>query len=175
MAGVKGRSGGANRKSRQLHVLQGTFRRARHAVEAPEPPSGAPEAPGTLTGEAAAEWGRMVARLTASRTLSTVDGALLFNWCQLWATCCRLQADADALTSTWYEKVSVDGAGVEHQEPRLHPVFGALKQYRLALRVMLVEFGLTPLSRNRVKASGAAAAPTVDPKKARYLNGLQGK
>jgi P27 family predicted phage terminase small subunit len=174
MPGVKGRSGGQNRKSRQLHVLQGTFKPARHSTEAPEPPTGTPEAPGALSGEVKAEWDRMVVRLTASRTLSTVDGALLWNYCQLWADCGRLQADADALGRTWYDKVSVDGAGVEHREPRVHPVFGALKQYRLAVRVMLVEFGLTPLSRNRVKAS-SEPVPTMDPKKARYLSGLTQK
>lgn len=171
MPGVKGRSGGHNRKSRALHVVLGTYRPSRHAVDAPEPPSGAPGAPGTLKGEAGAEWARMVARLTASKTISTVDGALLWNYCQLWADACRLQADADALAQTWYEKVSVDGAGVEHREPRLHPVFAQLKAYRLALRVFLVEFGLTPVSRNRVKAAGETA-PAVDPKKARFFNAL---
>jgi P27 family predicted phage terminase small subunit len=171
---VKGRSGGHNRKSRQLHVVQGTFRGDRHVVDAPEPPGGVPVPPGVLSGEAAAEWHRMIDRLTASRTLSTVDGALLWNYVQLWAACCRLQADADALERTWYEKVSVDGAGVEHREPRVHPVFAQLKQYRLALRVLLVEFGLTPLSRNRVKVS-ADAPPTVDPKKERYLSALAQK
>lgn len=173
MPGVKGRSGGANRKSRQLHVIQGTFQPCRSPVDAPEPPGGAPEAPGILTGEAQAEWDRMIARLTASHTLSTVDGALLWTYVQLWADCRRLEADATALSSVWFEKTSVDGAGIEHREPKMHPVFSALKGYRLALRVLLVEFGLTPLSRNRVKASAAPAA--TDPKKARYLDGLAQK
>lgn len=171
MAGVKGRSGGQNRKSRQLHVLQGTFQPSRHTVEAPEPPSGAPESPGTLTGEALDEWNRMIERLQASHTLSTVDGGLLWNYCQLWADACRLQADADRLKKTWYAKVTVDTKGKTHREPRVHPVFAQLKSYRLALRVMLSEFGCTPLSRNRVKASPAGAA-AIDPKKAKFLNGL---
>src|SRR5688500_4443561 len=123
MAGVKGRSGGANRKGKQLHVLQGTFRPSRHSVDAPEPPAGIPGAPGALSGEALAEWHRMIQRLTVLRTLSTVDGALLWTYCQVWADCSRLQADADALPRTWFEKTSVDGAGVEHREPKLHPVF----------------------------------------------------
>ncbi len=171
MPGVKGRSGGANRKSRQLHVIQGTFQPSRHTVDAPEPPQGVPEAPGILTGEAKVEWHRMIARLTDSRTLCTVDGALLWTYVQLWADCRRLEADATALSQTWFEKTSVDGAGIEHREPKMHPVFSALKGYRLALRVLLVEFGCTPLSRNRVKASGETPA-TMDPKKARYLDGL---
>lgn len=174
MGGAKGRSGGQNRKSRALHVVQGTFRADRHAAEAPDPPAGAPTAPGVLSGEAAAEWDRMIARLSTAKVLSTVDGPLLWNYCHVWADACRLQASADALTSTWYEKVTVDGAGAEHREPRVHPVFAQLKQYRLALRVLLVEFGLTPLSRNRVKALGETV-PAVDPRKARYLSGLAKK
>jgi P27 family predicted phage terminase small subunit len=172
MAGVKGRSGGTSRKSRQLHILQGTFQPSRCTSDAPEPPVGVPEAPGVLSGEAQAEWARMVARLQASHTLSTVDGALLWNYCHVWADTCRLQADADALPRTWFEKASVDGAGVEHAEPKLHPVFAQLRQYRLALRVLLVEFGLTPVSRNRVKASPASAAPAMDPRKRKYLDAL---
>lgn len=174
MSGVAGRSGGSNRKSQQMHVVQGTFRPHRHADAAPEPPQGAPVAPGPLAGEVRAEWDRMVARLTASKTLTTVDGALLWNYCQLWADACRLQKDADALAHTWYEKTSVDGAGIEHREPRIHPVFAQLKSYRLALRVLLCEFGCTPLSRNRVKAA-AGSTPSADPKKARFLDGLTKK
>lgn len=175
MPGVKGRSGGHNKQSGALHVVKGTFRAGRHTLDAPEAPQGAPEAPGVLTGEARAEWDRMTARLTTLKTLSTVDGALLWNYCQVWADCCRLQADADALERTWYEKVTVDGAGTEHREPRVHPVFGQLKQYRLALRVFLVELGVTPLARGRVKASDGAAVPAMDPKKARFFSGVTHK
>lgn len=110
-------------------------------------------------------------RLAATGTLSKVDGPLLWSYCRLWADACRLQADADALARTWYEKTSIDGAGVEHVEPKLHPVFGALKQYRLALRVFLVELGQTPLARNRITPQ-TANTPTMDPKKAKYLDGL---
>lgn len=123
-------------------------------------------------GEVRAEWDRMIVRLTASHTLSTVDGSLLWNYCHLWADCCRLQADAAAFQHTWWVKTSTDGAGVEHKEPKLHPVFAALKAYRLALRVYLVEFGLTPISRNRVLAQAGAETPTMDPKKAKYFRGL---
>jgi P27 family predicted phage terminase small subunit len=173
MAGVKGmRTGGQNKKPAALHVLQGTWRK-RHGRSSPEPPAGVPEPPGALQGEVQAEWNRMIVRLTAAGTLSSVDGPLLWNYVHLWADSCRLQADANALTRTWFEKTSVDGAGVEHAEPKLHPVFAALKQYRLALRVYLVEFGLTPLARNRVTPQTAAAMPSIDPKKQRYLDALQ--
>src|SRR4249920_972250 len=133
MPGVKGRSGGQNRKARQMHVLQGTFRPDRHGADNPDPPAGAPEVPAELTGEALAEWHRMVARLQVQETLSRVDDALLASYCHLHADTCRLQADADAFKATWFIKTSVDGAGVEHREPKLIPVFAQLRQYRLAL------------------------------------------
>jgi P27 family predicted phage terminase small subunit len=169
MAGVKGmRTGGQNKKPAALHVLQGTWRKHRHGRRSsPEPPAGVPEPPGALSGESKAEWDRMIVRLTAAGTLSSVDAPLLWNYCQLWADGCPLQADANQLTQTWYSAGS---------EPKLHPVFAALKQYRLALRVYLVEFGLTPLARNRVTAHPAATrTPAMDPKKAKYFEGLTTK
>jgi hypothetical protein len=39
--------------------------------------------------------------------------------------------------------------------------------------VYLVEFGLTTLARNRVTPQTAVTAPTIDPKKQRYLDALQ--
>jgi P27 family predicted phage terminase small subunit len=170
MPGVKGRSGGQNRKSRRMHVLHGTFRPDRHAGDGPEAPTGAPETPAGLTGEGLAEWHRMTARLAALGTLSSVDGALLESYCRLWADCCRLQADADAFARTWYIKTSVDGAGVEHQEPKLVPVFAQLRQYRLALRVLLIELGCTPLARGRVLKPETQPQSKLD----RFLEGRHG-
>lgn len=171
MAGVRGRSGGRNKKPARLHILQGTFQPSRHQGPDVEAPGGVPTMPKGLPTAARREWHRLVDRLSAMGTLSRVDDLVLEQYCRLAADAGRLQADAEILPRTWFEKVSVDGAGAEHIEPKLHPVFAQLRQYRLALRVLLVELGLTPLARNRVKASTPAAA-TVDPKKARFLNAL---
>lgn len=171
MAGVKGRSGGRNRKSTRLHLLQGTFRPARYTGPDVEAPAGVPAVPVGLSGVALAEWQRLVEHLQAMGTLSRVDGLVLEQYARLAGDASRLQADADALPQTWFEKVSVDGAGVEHVEPKLHPVFAQLRQYRLAIRVLLVECGCTPLARNRVKPAAPAAA-TVDRKKAKFLDAL---
>jgi P27 family predicted phage terminase small subunit len=171
MAGVKGRSGGRNRKSTRLHLLQGTFQPSRHVVPDVEAPAGVPAVPAGLTAAALVEWTRLVEHLQAMGTLSRVDDLVLEQYARLAGDASRLQADADALDSTWFAKVSVDGAGVEHTEPKLHPVFAQLRQYRLALRVLLVELGLTPVARNRVKPAAPAAA-TVDRKKAKFLDAL---
>jgi P27 family predicted phage terminase small subunit len=95
----------------------------------------------------------MVVRLTASQTLSTVDDGALYAYCRLFADAERLQRAVDALGSPFYLKTSVDGAGVEHLEPKVHPGFAALRSYRQALRQFLVEFGLTPSSRSRVRVA----------------------
>jgi phage terminase small subunit len=116
----------------------------------------------------------MVERLQAQGTLSRVDDVALEGYCRMAADAGRLQADADALPRTWFDKTSVDGAGVEHVEPKLHPVFAQLRSYRMGLRMYLTEFGLTPASRTRVKPTGEST-PRMDPKKAKYLSGLAQK
>ena len=144
-------SGGRNKKSATVHRITNTFRSDRDHHDSPEPPSGAPAPPEDLTGEALKEWHRMVSRLEASRTLTIADGAALLNYARLHADACRLQDALDALDQPFFEKVSVDGAGVEHIEPKVHPGFAQLRSYRQALRMFLQEFGLTPVSRSRVR------------------------
>ena len=144
-------SGGRNKKSTHLLVLQGTFRKDRHAgTRNPEPPEGAPAKPATLRGEAAKEWDRMIGRLEACKSLSPVDDAVLARYCKLHARAERLEA-ALAAEAPFFDKVTVDGSGQEHVERKVHPGFAQCRQYDLALRVYLVEFGLTPASRGRVK------------------------
>ncbi len=93
-----------------------------------------------------------------SRTLTLVDDAALANYCQLHADAMRLQLALNALATPFFDKVSVDGAGVEHVEPKVHPGFAQLRAYRQALRMYLQEFGLTPVARSRVRVSEGAAS-----------------
>lgn len=83
MAGTKA-SGGRNKKSAALHLLEGTHRTTRHgaadAARAPEPPTGRPDTPSTLSGHALEEWDRMIARLEVNQTLALVDDAALYQY-----------------------------------------------------------------------------------------------
>ena len=145
MAGVKGmRTGGQNRKPAALHVLQGTFRKPRHGRVSPEPPAGVPEPPGALSGESRAEWDRMIVRLTAR---GHVVVGRRRRCCGTTASCGRMAAGCRR-TRTPAARGTQDLGRRRRAstEPKLHPVFAALKRYRLALRVYLVEFGLTPLA-----------------------------
>lgn len=85
-------SGGRNRKSRAEHALTGTGRKDRGtqapataSTDVPDPPKGRPAIPIGLVGPALEEWNRMVVRLEAAKTLSTVDDAALYQYCCLFA------------------------------------------------------------------------------------------
>jgi P27 family predicted phage terminase small subunit len=151
-------SGGRNRKSQRAHALAGTGRKDRGTAKTapttdPDPPQGRPVPPTTLKGEARAEWDRMVDRLEASKTLSIVDDAVLYRYCQLHARAERLERNIAELKSPFY----VDSVG----NPKVHPGFAQLRAYDQALRGYLVEFGMTPAARSRVKVPDTPAP--VDP------------
>ena len=145
-------SGGRNAKTQTQHRLAGSWRRDRHAGRpSPEPPAGAPDPPGDLSGEALAEWHRMISRLTVSRTLSAVDDAVLARYCLLHARASRLEtalADEPVFSVT-----------TAHGERKMHPAFAQLRAYDQALRQFLAELGLTPASRGRVSCVDSEQRP----------------
>ena len=162
MAGVKGRSGGQNAKSRAQHKLEGTYQPCRHGgFTNPDPPLGVPEQPVLLEGEALAEWDRMLTRLTRNKSLSVVDDAALFQYCRLFA---ETEALADARERTTAGIQVLEETLKDRQADDLVPVCQELtklrklesqyanqiRQGRLAVMRFLAEFGLTPASRGRV-------------------------
>ena len=163
MPGVKGRSGGHNAKTPEAHRLAGSFKSERHSgYQGPKVVKGTPTAPKPLEAEAKAEWDRMVARLEVSGTVSTVDDAALFQYCRLFE---ETELIGHAKESN---QVAIDRAeenlgdfegedflkliGEITQLRKLDAKFtDQLRAGRMALRQYLVEFGLTPASRGRVK------------------------
>jgi P27 family predicted phage terminase small subunit len=156
-------SGGRNKKSAQRHKLEGTFQKSRHAgAKAPEPPIGLPTPPIKLTGVALAEWKRMVARLQVCRSLSVVDDAVLFQYAKLFAETEEL-ADDKEHASGLIDKlgdalVGLDGADMSNAirdivklKQQEAGYSTKVRQGRLAIRAYLVEFGMTPAARSRVK------------------------
>lgn len=161
-------SGGRNKKPTALHVLQGTFRKDRHGEgETPEAPVGTPTPPGKLSATARAEWDRMVARLTTTRALTVVDDAVLYQYACLFAEVeeqkgeaarlRKLSSDLKVAASKLDGEVLVEAIGkivtLQHIIARLST---QLRQGHMAIRQYLVEFGMTPSARTRVKVTGAA-------------------
>jgi phage terminase small subunit len=142
-------SGGHNRKSTSLHLLQRSYRADRHGNrETPDVPSGRPEKPATLTGEAAEEWDRTIVRLQIMETLTQVDDAVVYHYCCLFAETEILRRQLE----------TVEGEA-------LVALIGKLGNARNKIRQYLVELGLTPSARTRVKALGTkSGAPTPQEK-----------
>lgn len=168
MAGTKN-SGGRNKLSAAAHVLRGTFRADRHADDAtPQPPLGVPKPPKPLSGDAKAEWNRMVLRLSTNQTLSIVDDGALYQYCDLFAETEDLKASYWRLRKTSGQMLKaikgLEGgdlvnalAEVAKLEHEIGRTTVKLRQNHIAMKAWLVEFGLTPSSRTRVKQLAAGA------------------
>jgi phage terminase small subunit len=178
MAGT--RHSGRRAVAPKVHVLRGTYQPSRHAGhDTPEPPPGTPDPPGALSTIARAEWDRMVTRLERSRTLSIVDDAALYQYAKLYAETEQIEADQAAQrrllatlradlkrTKNLGDRLTLTERMVTLQT-LIVKATGALRQGHMAIRQYLVEFGMTPSARTRVKLP--PAPPAVDPNKARYF------
>jgi phage terminase small subunit len=164
-------SGGRNKKSRREHALAGTGRKDRGtkktatSVDDADPPKGRPPIPIGLIGLALEEWKRMVARLELAGTVSTVDDAALYQYCCLFAETeailiahrtnvklvAKLQVaiaklrDGDQIVQAIAQVVQLKKLEVKST--------AQLRQGHMALRQYLVELGMTPAARGRVKVT----------------------
>ena len=163
MPGTKN-SGGRNAKPRSLHIRQGSFRKGRHAGRnAVELAPSVPDPPKPLEGDAKKEWGRVIACMSLSRVLSKSDGAVLYQYCQLFSETEEL-SEARERTTASIQILEDNLSGMAKDE--MVPVFQEIskmrqlesryamqiRQGRMAIRQFLVEFGLTPTARTRVSS-----------------------
>ena len=166
MPGVKGLSGGRNAKTREQLERDGTFRKDRHGdLRNPAPPIGRPDPPKELTGEALAEWERMIARCELDGTLSKVDDAALYQYCCLFAeteaiavTKQELADSARILQENFDRQGDVDFSDLlaaAQEITKLRQLearyTSQIRQGRMSIKAYLVEFGKTPAARSRVK------------------------
>ncbi len=137
---------------------------------------GSPTRPSTIKGHALAEWARMVDRLERAHTLSAVDDAVLYQYCCLFS-------ETEGILAAKRENTALIKrllAALDRRKARLSgdQVVNALaqiailrsldakhttqlRQGHMALRQYLVEFGMTPAARSRVK--GPAGPEEQDP------------
>ncbi|MEO8680276.1 MAG: P27 family phage terminase small subunit, partial [Vicinamibacterales bacterium] len=116
-----------------------------------------------LIGPALAEWTRMVVRLEAAKTLSTVDDAALYQYCCLFAETEAILV-AHRTNVALVDKLQLvidklkDGDQIVEAIAQLVQLkklevksTAQLRQGHMALRQYLVELGMTPAARGRVK------------------------
>jgi phage terminase small subunit len=161
---VANRNAGANaQKSRQEHELAGTYRKDRHAdLKSPEPTPGRPEPPAELDSLAQGEWDRMMWAFEDMGMLHKVDLFAVYQHCNLYSETERVseqqkeaQAGLRILEDNLSDIQAEDKVQLFTQIVTLHKTISKctdqLRAGRMAIRQYLVEFGLTPSSRGRIK------------------------
>ena len=164
-------SGGRNKKAAHIHLVNGTFRPDRHdPADDVQAPPGAPVAPDGLKGDALAEWHRMVERMVRANTISAIDDAALYQYVELFAETEAIKSDHGRLRKMSADLMKLarklEGQELVETVTKILGLEGAiarqtqqLRQGHMALRQYLVEFGMTPAARSRVRP--AASAPKL--------------
>ena len=170
MAGVKGRSGGWNRKSISEVRLSNTFRADRHAARAkatfaangnaavmPEPPS-------DLTERQRAVWLELAPHAAAQRTLVPETVAHFRMLCSAVALQRAMLAEleADGLTGTKVTlQMDAKGGGLRSVAKRAHTLLSKLTTMMQRVDAGMVRFGLSPVGKPMVEET--PLDPAEDP------------
>lgn len=134
-----------------LKKLRGNPGRRPLNVEEPKPLAGEPDMPRTLGAIAQQKWRELVPALLAMGVLTTIDGTALEACCmnyQLWVLALgEIQARGIMIDEPVFNK---RGNEVGTQRKR-NPAIGVANEADRRFRSYLVEFGMTPASRSRLK------------------------
>jgi P27 family predicted phage terminase small subunit len=133
-----------------LKVLDGNPGRRPLNEREPAAPQGVPPCPDWLSDEARAEWDRVIPELQMMGLLSTADRAALAAYCTAWAR----WVEAEAMVKKLGTIVKSPDKGFPMKSPYLSIADQALE----TMRKLMVEFGLTPSSRSRIKVPGGGDA-----------------
>jgi len=150
-----GRKGGRKRIPTALHILQGGEMKTHRPLpeNEPMPTPTIPECPEHLDAEARKEWERMAQELEALGMLTNLDMAIFASYCQAWST--WIQA-----TLKLREKGMVVMASTG--TPMLNPYFPIINKANEQMVKALVEMGMSPSSRSRVKVPQRQEEDPVD-------------
>lgn len=145
------RGSGRRPKPTKLKQLQGNPGHRPLNDAEPKPRLGRPDKPEGLVGEAAAEWDRIIPEIEAMGILTVVDRAALAAYCFNYARWFAAEKEVSDRGILIDEPI-VDAEGNEvGTRTKKNP---ACTEVASALRLMhkfLVEFGLTPSSRSRLR------------------------
>ena len=158
-----GRKGGRKRKPTILHRLEGGSKKTHRPLpqNEPHPPAIIPKCPRHLDKEARKEWRRVARELEPLGMLTNLDMAVLASYCQaysMWATATlKLQEQGmifkiPGKTTT---KIMKDGTEKTEQTgggyPMINPWWTVINKANEQMVKALVEIGMSPSSRSRVK------------------------
>lgn len=153
---------GRKPKPHVLKLLHGTADRKQAPKDIPQPPLGIGPPPKHLDKVAAQQWHLMAAKLADARMVANVDEEALAMYCENFALYLKALAQLRR-----HGPVAVNRWGA----PILSPWYTVSHRCQLRMQSLLVEFGMTPSSRARVKVTGA---PPPGKKGGRLLSALNG-
>lgn len=164
MAGIKGRSGGHNRKPTALRILEGNPGKRPLPKDEPQPPAGKPKVPVWVQGSARKLWRQIAPALESMGVLTTVDTHALGMLVDAYAQYLQAKAviDKEGLT---YEKerfVDQERGFVHVLEIRQRPEVPIMQDAWKRVLNMMVQFGVTPASRSRLHVEKAPAEDPLD-------------
>jgi hypothetical protein len=149
---------GAGRKSKDqaTAALHGSKGRVERAQSQPLPLEHV-SIPGDLPAEQATVWAELAPHALAARTLTQATAGAFRDLCEAVVLKRALlkRIEFDGLT---YQKVSVDGAGVEHVEVKAHPLLTQHRGMMQRTEAGYARFRLAPIGKEI-----AAAVADVDP------------
>jgi P27 family predicted phage terminase small subunit len=140
---------GRKPKPQIMRLLEGNPGKRRMNRE-PSLPSGIPRCPAFLEGEAKAEWYRTAKLLQKMGLLSLADRTALAAYCTVYSRWVHAE-----------EQVKKFGAIVKSPEkgfPMKSPYLCIADQALETMRKFMVEFGLTPSSRSRIRVPDGGSA-----------------
>jgi P27 family predicted phage terminase small subunit len=152
--GGKG-SGGSNRKPTALKKFLGNPGKRKLNEKEPAAPKGVPEIPKFLSGEGRAEWRRIVPILCNMGVLTVADGKALGAYCSAYAQLCKAEAAIEKFGLICATLDQETGVAELKVNPAVRIKSDALRQ----MKSFLVEFGLTPASRSKLKINANPEDP----------------
>jgi P27 family predicted phage terminase small subunit len=134
---------GRKPKPTMTRLLDGNPGKRRINDREPTPPPGVPDCPDHLDDEARAEWFRTAGVLHEMGLLTMADRAALAAYCTVYSRWVHAEAQVKKFGSI----VKSPEKGFPMKSPYLTIADQALE----AMRKLMVEFGLTPSSRSRIR------------------------
>ena len=142
---------GRKPKPTALKLLQGNPGQRKLNQDEPKPPEGPIEAPNCLSEKARQVWDEVAPICIQMGTLTPADVYAFAEYCELQATARMASAEkSEPGFSIFLHTTTVDSAGNEHQNVKVHPAIKIEGDVAVKLRPYYEYFGMTPSSRARL-------------------------
>lgn len=139
----------------ELKERQGTLRKCRVNTDAPTPEKGVPEMPKGLSPAAKREWNDITKLLAELNVLSVIDSKALAAYCESYSQWQIAQKDVrksgQVIDVLSWDKVREAFVVTDRKK---NPSVTVAQEYLKLMKSFLIEFGLTPASRTRLKVNG---------------------